>query len=162
MAKAIKTDQRGPGEGAKMVTARWQPHREPMHVTALRTVGIAVVAGSVLALASRGRIAWPMAVLLVLWFSLGGHFVELWFLNWLRPRLPDARGTQIAARLATWFAGGVLLAFGMALSARVLTDARSARQPSWWIGGVAFIGLELVVHLLLHLRGRSSIYNGRG
>jgi hypothetical protein len=145
-----------------MVTVRWQPHREPMYVTALRTVGIALVAGSALALGTRGRIAWPMAVLLVLWFSLGGHFVELWYLNWLRHRLPAARSAQITARLATWFAGGVVLAFGLTMSARVLTHARSARQPAWWVGGVAFIGLELIVHLVLQLRGRPSIYNGRG
>ena len=35
----------------------------------------------------------------MLWPSLGGHWVELWFLNWLRPRLPVARGAQIVTRL---------------------------------------------------------------
>jgi hypothetical protein len=30
------------------------------------------------------------------------------------------------------------------------------------MGGVAFIGIELVVHLVMHWRGLPSVYNGRG
>jgi hypothetical protein len=144
------------------MTALWQPNREPVRTTALRTATIALVAGAALALASRGRTAWPTATLLMLWPAFGGHLVELWFLNWLRPRLPIARSVQITGRLGVWFVGGVVLAFGMALSVRALTGFWPARQPAWWIGGLAFIGLELLVHLVLHLRGRPSVYDGRG
>jgi hypothetical protein len=144
------------------MTTPWQPFREPVRDTALRTVGIAVVVGVALALASSGRIPWWMGVLLVLWISLGGHFVELWFLNWVRPLLPTARGVQIAARIVAWFVGGIVLSFAMALSARVLTGSWPARQPAWWVGGLAFIGLELLVHVGLQLRGRPSIYDGQG
>jgi hypothetical protein len=144
------------------MTAPWQPYREPIRTTALRTGILTVVAGVAITVLSRGRIAWQTAVLFALWVSLGGHFVELLFLNWLRPRLPNTRGMQIAGRLAVWFAGGVVLSFGMTLSARVLMGTRSARQATWWQGGLAFIGLELVVHLILHLRGRPSIHDGRG
>ena len=69
---------------------------------------------------------------------------------------------QVAARLAIWFAGGVGLALGMHLTAMALGASRPARWPAWWVGGVAFIGVELVVHLVLQLRGRPSFYNGRG
>ena len=31
-----------------------------------------------------------------------------------------------------------------------------------WIGGFVFIGIELVAHLVLHARGRPSVYTGRG
>jgi len=144
------------------LTTPWQPFSEPGRNTALRTFGIAIVVGIALALGSRGRIAASTAVLLVLWFSLGGHFVELWFLNWLRPRLPVSRGAQIAGRLGAWFVGGVAIAFGMAMTARLLTGAPPTRQLAWWVGGLAFIGLELVVHFLMLLRGLPSIYDGRG
>lgn len=103
-----------------------------------------------------------MGVLLVLWISLGGHFIELWFLNWLRPLLPAARGVQIAARFAAWFAGGVVLSYAMLLSARLLTGTWPARPSPWWVAGLAFIGVELVAHLALHVRGRPSIYDGQG
>jgi hypothetical protein len=103
-----------------------------------------------------------MATLLVLWVSFGGHWVELWFLNWLRPRLSIARGVQIGARVAVWFVGGCALALCIDLTALALTGFRPAQWPAWWLGGLGFIALELVAHLVLQLRGQPSFYNGRG
>jgi len=128
----------------------------------LRTGTIAIVGGAVLTRLRGGPTRWLIATLLMLWPSFGGHWVELWFLNWLRPRLSIARGVQVAARVGVWFAGGVLLAIGVDLTAMELGDFRPARWPPWWLGGLAFIGIELVVHLVLELRGRPSFYNGRG
>jgi hypothetical protein len=123
---------------------------------------IAVVVGAVLARFWGGMARWPLATLLVLWPSFGGHFVEIWFLNWLRPRLPIARSVQVAARLGTWLVGGAGLAVGMGLTAMALIGLQPAQRPAWWLGGLAFIGIELVAHLGLQLRGRPSFYNGRG
>jgi hypothetical protein len=142
-------------------TVSWQPHREPLRATLLRNGVIAVVAGTAITLGWRGRISWPAATLRALWPTLGGHFVELFFLNWLRPRIPSARSIQIAARLAVWFLGGIVIANAMALSTRALTGSLSLRHPAWWLAGLAFIGLELVVHVGLTARGRPSIYNAR-
>jgi hypothetical protein len=144
------------------MTTPWQPHREPLRTTLLRTISIALVIGAVLARGSQGRFSWPLATLLFLWFSFGGHWVELWYLNWLRPRLPSARNVQVAARVATWFVGGCGLVLGMALTERAFSEFRPARWPHWWLGGFAFIGLELLAHLVLQVRGRSNFYNGRG
>jgi hypothetical protein len=128
----------------------------------LRTGMIAIVAGAVLAPLWGGLTRWPTATLLLLWPSFGGHWVELWFLNWLRPRLSIARGVQVAARLAVWFVGGAGLAVGMGLTAMALAGFRPPRWPAWWLGGLVFMGIELVAHLALQLRGRPSFYNGRG
>ena len=145
------------------MTSQWQPHREPLLTTLTRTVAIALVLGAVLVRWWGGGLArWPVATLLVLWFSFGGHWVELWFLNLLRPRVPIARGAQVAARVAVWFVAGCALALGVNLTAMALTGFRRAQWPAWWLGGLAFIGLELLVHLALQLRGKSSFYNGRG
>jgi hypothetical protein len=142
-------------------TSQWQPHREPLSATLTRTVTIALVAGAVVALRWGGLARWPMTTLVMLWPSFGGHWIELWFLNWLRPRLSDARAVQVAARLAVWFVGGTALALGMVLTA-TLVGLRLAHWPPWWVGGLAFIGIELVPHLIFQLRGRPSFYNGRG
>jgi len=143
-------------------TPQWQPYREPLFVTLARTVTIAVVVGGVLA-GLRGRLAlWPLATLLVLWPSFGGHWIEIFFLNWLRPRIPAARGVQIVARLAVWFVGGGVLAVGMALTAAALIGFHLIHRSQLWLPGVGFIGVELVAHLFLQLRGRPSFYNGRG
>lgn len=140
----------------------WKPVREPIQVTLRRTVPIALLVGAVIALPSGGLARWPLASLLALWFSLGGHWVELLFLNWLRPRLSVARAVQVGSRLAVWWVGGTALAFGMALTAAGLAGKGFARWPAWYVGGFAFVLLELAVHWGLQLRGRPSFYNGQG
>jgi hypothetical protein len=144
------------------MTSPWQPYREPLRTTIIRTGMIAIVAGAVFARLSGGLSRWPIATALMLWPSFGGHWVEVWFLNWLRPRLSIARGWQATARMAVWFLGGAGLAIGMGLTATALGRLRAAHGPAWWIGGLAFIGIELVAHLVLQLRGQPSFYNGRG
>jgi hypothetical protein len=144
------------------MTSQWPPSREPFRITLLRTGMIAIVVGAVLARMWGGLARWPMNTLLVFWASFGGHWVEVWFLNWLRPRLSVARGFQVAARVGVWFVGGAGLAMGMGLTAMALAGLRPAYGSAWWLGGLAFIGIELVAHLVLHLRGRPSFYNGRG
>lgn len=141
---------------------QWQPYREPLRATLMRTGTIAVVVGAVLAWRLGGLALWPVAILMVLWLSLGGHLVELFFLNYLRPRLPVARPVQIAARVSVWFIAGVALVLGMRLTAIALAGPQAARWPAWWIGGLAFIGIEFIAHLAIQLRGRPSFYNGRG
>ena len=55
-----------------------------------------------------------------------------------------------------------MLALGMLLTAIALTGFHPTRWPAWWLGGLAFIAIELVAQLPLQLRGRPSFYNGRG
>jgi hypothetical protein len=141
---------------------QWQAYREPLRTTAVRTGSIAAVGGALLAHWWGGLARWPVAMLLMLWPSLGGHWVELWFLNWLRPRLSVARAVQVVARVAVWFIGGSALALGMGLTAMALGGVEAARWPAWWVGGLAFIGVELVAQFVVQLRGRPSFYNGRG
>lgn len=140
----------------------WQPFDEPLRATLARTVGIAIVAGGAVAYWRGGLTWWPLASALMLWPSFGGHWIEVWFLNWLRPRLPDTRGVQVAARLSVWFIGGIALALGMSFTAVALTGIRRPLIVAWWIAGFAFIGIELVAQLVLQLRGRASFFNGRG
>jgi hypothetical protein len=145
------------------MTLPWQPYREPIWATLARTGAIAVVVGAVLARRAGGGLAgWGVATLLMLWPALGGHVVEVFFLNWLRPRLPAGRGVQAIARVAVWFVGGVVLFMAMRATAMALGRARPAQWPAWWLGGLAFIAIELVAHFVLQLRGRPSFYNGRG
>lgn len=140
----------------------WQPVREPLRATLARTVAIAVIVGAVLAAGPHGGVRrWPLMTLLVLWPSFGGHWVELAYLNGLRPRLPAARALQAAARILVWFLGGIVLMFGMCLTATAFGVLPPTRWPQWWLGGLAFIAIELIVHFMLQLRGKASFYSGR-
>jgi hypothetical protein len=144
------------------MTLPWQPYREPVRATLLRTVGLALVLGAVLARSSGGPARFLLWTSIMLWPLLGGHFVELWFLNWLRPRLPGPRVAQATARVIVWFVSGAGLALCMYLTALAFAGHRTARWPAWWVGGLAFVGVELAVHLILQLRGRPNFYSGRG
>ena len=139
-----------------------EPFREPLRVTLTRTIAIAAVAGAVLARFSGGLQHWPRATLLMLWPSFGGHWVEMWFLNWLRPRISQRRDAQIAARIATWFAGGCVLGIGMGLTAAAIANYPLSRLSAFWLAGLVFVAVEIVAHIPLQLRGRPSFYNGRG
>ena len=138
------------------------PFREPLRQTLTRTVGIALVAGGVIAYSRRDLAQWPAMSTLALWPSLGGHCVELWFLNWVRPRLPRRRALQVVSRLAAWFVGGIVLAAGVWITAAAFPSTPKPRAAWWWIAGLAFVGVELMAHLALQLRGRPIFYNGRG
>ena len=140
----------------------FEPYREPLRATLIRTVTIAAVAGAVVSFRSGDVSRWPVATLLALWPSFGGHWVELFFLNVLRPRLASSPTLLIGVRLLVWFAGGVALLFAMRLTASALDGFTAVRWPPPWIGGLGFIAIELVVHAVLQLRGRPSFYTARG
>jgi hypothetical protein len=91
------------------------------------------------------------------WRTLGGGVVlELA----AAPGFPLPRCAEDHSRLV-WFAGGSLLALGMRLLA-AFVQWRSPQWLTWRLGGAAFVGVELVMHLFLQLRGQPSFYNGRG
>jgi hypothetical protein len=145
-----------------IAVGEWQPFHEPARATLARTIGIALVAGALFARQWGGMARWPVATIVMLWPALGGHFLELWFLNWLRPRLSRNRAVQAAARVALWFVGGVAFLNAMRITAAALTGLHRASHVVWWLGGVAFVCIELVAQLVLRLRGRPSFYDGRG
>lgn len=144
----------------------WKPYREPLRVTLTRTLGIAAVAAAIASRWLGGLHRWPVLAVLTLWPALGGHWIDLFFLNWLRPRLPAARSIQLVARLAVWFAGGMVLAFGARATAVLISSSVTSRWSlawtTWAMAGALFIGIELVAHAALQLRGRASFYNGLG
>ena len=140
----------------------WRRDRESLGRTLIRNLAIALVIGAVVARSWGDSARWPLASAMALWFSLGGHWVEVWFLDWLRPRLAAGLVVQVGARLATWFVAGIGLGLGAVLTGAVLGNWHPPHWLRWWHGGVILIGVELVAHLLLRLRGRASFYSGRG
>jgi predicted cobalt transporter CbtA len=142
------------------MSSEWQRVSEPLGRTLRRTIGIALVIGAVFAFRTHEvRTLLPMT-LVALWPSLGGHYVELAFLNGLRPLLPHHRAVQVGARLLVWLVAGVILYLLMAWSARAL----SLRGLPWqwcWVGAPAFVVVELLAHVGLALRRLPNFYDGR-
>jgi hypothetical protein len=138
----------------------WRPYHEPILVTLRRTGLIGLVVGLVIALLQGQPSTWLHWTAFALWFSFGGHWVEVFFLNWLRPRLRPARWAQIAGRLLTWLVGGTLLMVAARFTVLSL-GTPAVRLPPWWLGGPVFLVLELLIHTLPQLRGQQNFYNGR-
>jgi hypothetical protein len=144
-------------------------YSEAFYATLRRTVAIAVILGSILfglytltAPAGNGRaLNWFSWVVAVFWFSFGGHWVELFYLNWLRMKLPVNRAVETAVRLLVWYIGGCFLFAGMQYSSAALGN-RCLLPFTWWFGGIFFIIAELAVHLILLLLKRRNFYSGEG
>lgn len=139
----------------------WKPFAEPWQKTAVRNGTIAAAIGLGVGLFTRHLAAGFLAAVMALWFTLGGHVLEVLFRNRLQPRIGGGAPVQALTRLVYWFLGGSALYAG-ALATRAILTHREAVHWPWWVGGLAFVGLELVVHLLLFARGQPSFYNGRG
>lgn len=142
------------------------PHREPLQSVVTRNLAIAAAVATIAAFATGRLSRWPLVFLLALWPSFGGHWIELWFLHYLRPRLPAHRPIHTTARILLWFAAGALFTFAMratlALVSKLAAPMPPTRLPSWWAGGLAFLTLELLVHAALTSRRRPSFFNHRG
>src|SRR3954451_21809725 len=143
------------------MTTQWQPHHEPLATTVMRNATIALVVGALVAWRSHNPAMWPVSTGLALWLTFGGHLLEVWYLNWLRPRLAPSRLGGVAARVIVWLVGGIALGVGVVWSMR-LSRLTQWMRPSWWMFGVIFIGVELIAHAALALRRRPSFYDGAG
>jgi hypothetical protein len=142
-------------------TFGWAPFGEPVARTLTRNIAIALVVGAALAIRQREPALLLPNSALALWFSLGGHYVEVWFRSGIRPRIASTGLWQRSARLAAWFTGGGVLYVLMATTARVL-PVRAPRLDLWWTGCLILIGVEFVAHAALALRGRPNFYRGDG
>ena len=131
---------------------------EPWSTTLLRTGLLALGIAAAVALLRHSAVAGLVTLAAALWFTLGGHFVELLFRNRLGVLLGHA------ARLVRpfyWFAAGVVLYTGALLTRAALTGQRVAPWPWWW-AGCGFVAAELLVHMVMHLRKLPSYYDGQG
>ena len=136
------------------------PFSEPWHVTALRTGSLALAVGVGTGVYKRQLPLVPLVTVLALWFTLGGHYLELAFRNQLSTRI-GSHPWRTIARLAYWFAAGSVLYVGARATFASLTG-RSLRAWPWWAAGVGFIAAELGIHLLVRARKLDSFYNGLG
>src|SRR5690242_18838125 len=134
---------------------------EPVWRTLRRTVGIAVIVGVIFAVARRNASLFFPSMVIALWFSLGGHVVEVLYRNQIAPRLATSHLGAIAVRVAVWMAGGTLLLLGARLTANLGGRSVALGMPAWY-GGVALIVLELVVHGALLALGRPNAFNHLG
>ncbi len=145
-----------------------QPYRESAAATILRTFAIAVVLTTVLSgvlyaagLATGSPIRlWLTTFPAILWFPLGGHFVELVYLNFLRIRWPWWHRHRRSGRIIVWFLGGLPLGAGLWWTWTSLGNTLPAALPWWW-GMPFFVVVEFIVHGIRHTLGYPNFWDGR-
>jgi hypothetical protein len=143
------------------MTTPIQPFSEPWHKTAARAGLLALAIGlGVGAVRHRPGLILPVT-LFALWFTLGGHFLEVFFLNHLRRYLGPATRIQLPVRLLYWFVGGSLI-YGAALVTMWVLPQLHLPDAPWWLVGLAFLAMELLMHGLMAMRSKGSAYSGRG
>ena len=154
------TDQRcaRPGAGGP------RPYRETLRVTLRRTLTITFFITTAISLTPlRGGPYWWFWVstyAAVLWFPLGGHYVELVYLNFLRMRWAWFLRRRYLGRVGWWLAGGLPLGLGCWWTWGLLGTRPDFDLPFWW-GMPFFVLTECLAHTVLSILGRPSFWNGR-
>jgi hypothetical protein len=89
----------------------------------------------------------------------GGHWLELLFINYLKFVLPKNILLLYFIRIAYWFLCSVPL-FYIANLISNLFSHKTGQLGNWWTFGFFYIGIQLFVHAVMHIRSRKSFYNG--
>jgi hypothetical protein len=101
----------------------------------------------------------PVGALALVWRPLGRDYG-------LSTGCALAFPSRVACKFLLAFRCGSLVAglsIGMGLTAIALAGLRPAHYSAWWwLGGLAFIGIELATHLVLQVAWATQLYNGRG
>jgi hypothetical protein len=141
-----------------------RPYVETLGATLRRTLTIAFVITTVLAVVLPHEHSfsgfWLRTYPAVLWFPLGGHYVELTYLNVLRMRWWWFHRHRYVARVLWWFVGGLPLGLGCWWTWIGLGADLGFELPLWW-GMPFFVLAECAVHAILSVLGRPSFWNGR-
>ena len=155
--------------------SRFKPYREPLLVTLARTGAIAIGVASIVTTIQLHHLPsrpaqwhqWLALLVFVAWISFGGHWLEIAYLNGIRPRIahwPDS--SLLFLRLGVWIVGGATLFVAAAISRSVLLTGGPAPRPQVYaallLGGPAFIIVELIAHAFLLRAGKPSFWNRRG
>ena len=141
-----------------------RPYREPLRVTLRRTLTIAFFITTVITLVLPHQSSylqfWATTYAAVLWFPLGGHYVELAYLNFLRMRWPLFLRRRYLGRVGWWLVGGLPLGLACWWTWLGLGYEPGFVLPWWW-GMPFFVLAECVIHTVLSILGRPSFWNGR-
>lgn len=88
-----------------------------------------------------------------------GHWLELFFINVIKFRLPRNIYVLYIVRVCYWFVSSILL-FLIANAIRELLVSNSRQLGNCWSFGFLYIGVQLLMYAIMHIRLKKSFYNG--
>ena len=100
----------------------------------------------------------------VIWAALfsivfGGHWLELFFINIIKFRLPGNIFVFHTVRICYWFISSIPL-FLIATKIREFLVSNSRQLGNCWSFGFLYIVVQLLMYAIMHIRLGKSFYNG--
>ena len=92
-------------------------------------------------------------------YLFGGHWPELWFINYLKFRLPHRVLVLYPVRILFWYAIGVILTF-LSRFVVILISGSDHGIGRWWEYAAIYVIIELIMHMFLQLVKKKSFWNG--
>lgn len=89
----------------------------------------------------------------------GGHWLEVFFINQIKFVLPKNIFILYFIRIFYWFLSAIPL-FALASLVDNLLSNKTRHLGNWWTFGLIYIGIQLVMHAIMHVRLKKSFYNG--
>jgi hypothetical protein len=143
-----------------------EKNNEPLIKTVIRTILTATIIAGILYLAhvfpydGKSKLTlFAMIWLVVFCIVIGGHWLELLFINSIKFALPKNILLLYFTRIVYWFLCAVPLFFCTNFIMHVfLYDG--LRLSHWFTFGIFYIGIELLMHAIMQIRYKKSFYNG--
>ena len=88
-----------------------------------------------------------------------GHWLELLFVNYIKFALPESILVIYFLRISYWFLCAIPIVFLVNLICNLFSH-KTGQLVNWWEFGLSYIGIQLLMHLIMHLRFKKSFYNG--
>ena len=104
-------------------------------------------------------ILFEMIWLVAFCIVFGGHWLELVFINHIKFSLPKNILLLYFIRIGYWFLCSIPLFFMADLAASSFTN-KTVHLGQWWAFGFFYIGIQLLMHAIMHIRFKKSFYNG--
>ena len=89
----------------------------------------------------------------------GGHLLELVFINHIKFSLPRNILLLYFIRIGYWFLSSIPL-FILANFVSNLFSHKRGHLGNWWTFGFIYIGIQLLMYGIMHIRLKKSFYNG--
>jgi hypothetical protein len=100
-----------------------------------------------------------MIWLIVFCIVFGGHWLELVFINHIKFNLPKNIILLYFIRIGYWFLCSIPLFFIMNFIDNLFSN-KTGHLGHWWAFGFLYIGIQLLMHTIMHIRFKKSFYNG--
>jgi hypothetical protein len=143
-----------------------EKNTEPFLQTVIRTiVTTTIIAGIIFLLhvfppGEKSKLTlFEMIWTMVFCIVFGGHWLELVFINRIKFALPKNIFLLYCIRIAYWFLCSIPLFFMMNLVEN-LFSYQAGHLGRWEVFGLLYIGIQLAMHAIMHIRFKKSFYNG--